>query len=139
MVLVNLASGVQRTYPYVVNYAFSKAVTHLAFTSSIEQAAKPSEGKQVAKNEGVDPRRADGVYLIHLDSIRVTTVAEGLGDYKALQFSEDGAQLSFLGNRDDYAAKNPGWSVFLAATRGGTSKRVAAEGDNGVQIGRAHV
>ncbi|MDC0326225.1 prolyl oligopeptidase family serine peptidase [bacterium] len=134
MVLVNLATGVQRTYPDVVNYAFSKTGTHLAFTSSIEQAAKPSKGKQVSKNEGVDPRRADGVYVIHLDSIRVTKVAEGLGDYKGLQFSEDGAQLAFLGNRDDYAAKNPAWSVFLAATRGGTAKKVAAEGDNGVPI-----
>lgn len=134
MVLVHLSTGVQRTYPNVINYVFSKQGTHLAFATSVENADddKAKSNKEQAQIRVNRSLHADGVHLINLESFRLETVISGLGEYKGLQFSEDGSQLAFLGNKDDYAAKTPAWDLYLRATRGGSTKRVAGEGTEGI-------
>ena len=132
LVLVNMATGVQWSYPNVVNYAFSKNGKHLAFTTSVEKDGKAGGGDKGASSKGADSSDADGVHLIHLDAVRLMAVITGLGEYKGLQFSEDGSKLAFLSNKDDYAAETPSWSLLLANTRGGAAKKIAGEGTEGI-------
>ncbi|MCP4501658.1 MAG: S9 family peptidase, partial [Deltaproteobacteria bacterium] len=132
MVLVNMATGVQWSYPNVVNYAFSKNGKHLAFTTSVEKDGKAGGGDKGASSKGADSSNADGVHLIHLDAVRLMAVITGLGEYKGLQFSEDGSKLAFLTNKDDYDAEAPSWSLLLANTRGGAAKKIAGEGTEGI-------
>ena len=132
LVLVNLATGVQWSYPNVVNYEFSKTGTHLAFTTSVETDGKAEGGNKGLPKKGIATSAADGVHLIHLDGVRLASVITGLGEYKGLEFSEDGAKLAFLTNKDDYDAETPSWSLQLANTRGGGAKKIAGEGTEGV-------
>ncbi|MGI9468316.1 MAG: alpha/beta hydrolase family protein [Rubripirellula sp.] len=132
LVLVNLATGVQWSYPDVVNYAFSKSGTHLALTTSIEKNGKSAENDKGASKKGGDSFDEDGVHVVHLDAVRLTTVATGFGEYKALQFSEDESKLAFLANKDDYDAKTPSWSLLVANTKGGVAKKIAGEGTQGI-------
>ena len=132
LVLVNLLTGVQWTYPNVVDYAFSRDGTYLGMTSSVEKAGKSVGSGEAAPKKGVEASAADGVHLIHLNGLKRVTVMAGLGEYRGLQFSKDGSKLAFLSNKDDYDAKTPSWSLFVANTKGGKTKKIAAEGMEGV-------
>lgn len=132
LVLVNMATGVQWSYPNVVNYEFAKNGKYLAFTTSVETQRKADGAQKEVASKAADGSDADGVHLVHLDAVKLTSVTTGLGEYKGLQFSEDGAKLAFLTNKDDYAAETPSWSVLLANTRGGGAKKIAGEGTEGI-------
>ena len=132
LVLVNMATGVQWSYPNVVDYAFAKNGKHLAFTTSVEGKGKAGGSERGVSTKGADPSDGDGVHLIHLDGVRLASVITGVGEYKGLQFSEDGSKLAFLTNKDDYDAETPSWSLLLANTRGGGAKNIATEGVDGI-------
>ena len=40
------------------------------------------------------------------------TLLAGVGEYRALTFSDDSNHLAFMSNPDDYKAKSPSWSVY---------------------------
>ena len=51
--------------------------------------------------------------MVELDSRRPIRVAEGLGNYRNLVFSEDGKRLAFISDREDYQSKDPSWGLFV--------------------------
>ena len=117
LVLRELASGTQRTFPHVLSYAFSKDGATLAFTTSSE------DGK------------GDGVYALTLPDGEPRALLEGEGEYESLVFDEASAQLAFLTNRDDYGAEEPAWSLYHARTGDAEARLLASAGTPGVQLG----
>lgn len=75
----------------------------------------------------------DGVYAVGGDGLEERTVASGTGNYVQLALSEDGQQLAFLTNRDDFEADDPSYTLF--AGNGDNVSARAAEGDAGIPDG----
>ncbi len=132
LVIVNLLTGVRWSHPNVVHYAIAKNGTHLAFTTSVEQDGRAATGDGAASRKDPALSGKAGVHLLHLDAVRLTSIKTGWGEYKGLQFSEDGSKLAFLTNEADYGAKTPSWNLLLANTRGGGAKKLAGEGSQGI-------
>ncbi len=128
LVLRDLKTGLQLTYPHVTRYWFSKNGSRLAFMTSVEPdekakkkaAGADSDDKKASvttKPEIEDPDSAvDGVFVVDLDDLETTRIATGEGEYKNLAFNEDGSQLAFLANKDDYQTKTPSWSRYITNT-----------------------
>lgn len=139
LMLIDLRSGIRRTFPNAVDYEFSKDGSSLAFTTSIASEDIPNEnGKADAtaakEDESSTSTPGDGVHVITLASMERRTIAEGTGDYKGMTFSDDGRQIAFLTNKDDYQAETPAWSVYLSS-RVGKAKSIASEGQKGMKSG----
>ena len=116
LVLRNLATGEERRFEKVVEYAFSEDGARLAYVVSSEDG------------EG------DGVYVVNTsDGVSAAALA-GKGNYKTVTFSEAGLPLAFLSNRDDYEADQPAFSVYLWSGSGEATS-VAAQGATGVPDG----
>jgi dipeptidyl aminopeptidase/acylaminoacyl peptidase len=146
LMLISLDTGVQRTFPDVVNFEFSKNGKVFAFTTSVELADDDS-GDNKKPNDQTDSKKADakkndveeteeqpvdGVYLIQLETLKLTRIASGTGEFKNLAFNETGTQLAFLTNKDDYQTKTSTWAVYLWKKRWKESKKIAIEGDAGI-------
>ena len=95
LVLYNLETGVQQRFPNVVSFEFSKSGNRLIFSTSAK-----------------DQPAADGVWAMDLKRGVVTQVLAGLGDYRGLSIHDNGNEIAFLTNRDDYASKTPSWSLY---------------------------
>ncbi len=132
LLLVDLTTGVQRTFPNVASYQFSKKGSYLAVITSVKQDAHSGPGKSKENRKNSQSLDVDGVHLVKLETLQRTTLLTGPGEYKSLAFSEHGTDIAFATNKDNYTDKEPTWSVFLAATRGGPAKRIAREGDAGI-------
>lgn len=151
LTLVNLKTGVQRTFPDVTSFVFSKHGEALAFATSVgsddaisrgtldkTKAEKKSgkESKEVESN-----KNTDGVTVISLgpalktSSLTLTQVISGTGNYKNLAFSEDGTQLAFISDKDDYSAELPTWALYYWKSRAKLANKVAAEGGKGIPNG----
>ncbi len=130
LVLLNLNTRIQRTFPNVSTYAFTKQGQRLAFVTSLE---KPKPTKDDSGEPTVKP--VDGIHVFELSTLDLTTIADGAGEYRGLAFSEDGKLLAFASNRDDYAAKTPSWSVYLWKARGKLAKKIADEHAVGIPVG----
>ncbi|GAB5405014.1 MAG: prolyl oligopeptidase family serine peptidase [Aureliella sp.] len=136
LVLLNLTTGIRRTFPDVTSFLFSKEGQMLAFatsavTSSDEEASKADEsakGKNVAESK-------DGVHVFDLASLKLIHVSTGTGQYRGLTFTEDASQLAFATNRDDYESETPPWSVYHWKARSKAAKKVADESSVGIPIG----
>ena len=142
LTLVNLKSGVQRTFPGVTSFVFSNQGESIAFATSVDvegglntnaAAAKKSNGKQKSKSMPYEP--ADGIYVIDLKSLEKTKIATGVGNYKGLSFNETGTQLAFVTDKDDYEAKTSSLSLYHWRKGAKVAKKVAAEGDKGIPEG----
>jgi dienelactone hydrolase len=86
LVVRTLASGAQATIADVVEYAWAKDGSWLAFATS-------APAKTPEKDGAFARRSADGA---------TKTLLSGLGHYKALVFDDKAAQLAFLSDRDTY-------------------------------------
>ncbi len=75
----------------------------------------------------------DGVYQVSGNALAESTLASGVGNYVKLALSEDGGQLAFMTNRDDFEADEPAFTLF--AGDGSGVEAVAAEGDAGIPDG----
>ena len=151
LTLVNLSTGVERTFPDVTAFSFSKYGDSFAFATSVEtgrkedQTRKESAEKSTSSDNGAksnsksdeeaNPDQIDGIYVIDLESLKKTKIAEGLGNYKNLSFNEDGSQLAFLTDKDDYAAKTASWSLYHWKARSKAAKKIAHEGEKGIPDG----
>ena len=128
LVLRNLNTGLQQTYPDVVRYWFSKDGSRLAFVASVE-----SDGKKKATDKENSEEPTDGVYVVELDDdLELHQIAGGRGEYKNLAFSDDGTQLAFLTNKDDYKVKTSAWSLYHWKVRQKEAKKIADEKSEGV-------
>ena len=141
LVLRDLNTGVQQTYPDVVRYWFSKNGARLAFVTSVKQADKPvtkpgvksADTKKASIDQPQNP--TDGVYVVDLDDWQTHPIATGEGEYKNLAFNEDGSQLAFLTNKDDYKTKTSNWSLYHWRSRQKNASKIAEESSEGIPDG----
>lgn len=108
-ILRELATGKETTLTDVANLRFNEKGTHIVVSVSTKDGGK------------------DRVDVYDLAGGKTTTVAEGLGRYNSIVLSNDGSQVAFLTDRDDYAAKRPAFALHLGAS-GGVTKPVAVTG-----------
>lgn len=123
LLLINLATGAQRTFDNVLDYAFNDAGTTLAFVVSTKSGAGESDGVHTL---GLADPAADPL-----------PVMTGPGEYTSLAFSKPGDRLAFLSNRDDFDADEPDWTLHLWELGDDSSSTIAAAGDRGVPDGWA--
>ena len=109
LVLRDLKTGIQQTYPNVVRYWFPKNGSRLAFVTSIKVDEKAKSAKKANPKDDVKKgnetaetdQPTDGVFVVDLEDLESQRIAFGEGEYKNLAFNEDGSQLAFLTNKDD--------------------------------------
>ena len=142
LTLINLKSGVQRTFPDVTSFVFSKHGEAIAFATSVDveedendktATADKAKDKGKSKPKAVEP--TDGVYVIDLKTLRKTKIAKGLGNYKGLSFDETGTQLAFVTDKDDYDAETSSLSLYHWTTKNKRAKKIATEGGKGIPKG----
>ena len=100
LVVKNLITGVQKVYPYVTSYTFSKNGKHLVFACS---GAK--------KDKNVKP----GVFLLNTENWTLKTLAKDKGTFKNFTFHEDGEHLAFLGETDPIKKQIKDYSVYYTS------------------------
>ena len=116
LVLVNLESGVKRIFPTVAVVCVFEArgVARLCDFGRSGRRRRIREHSEEVRNDGEadvsEPE--DGVTVIELETLKRVTMANGVGQYKNLAFNEDGTQLAFITNKDDYDAKTSAWSLY---------------------------
>ena len=97
MVLLNLSTGAETRYEKVTSYLFAAEAEVMTYATSAEDG------------EG------DGVFVVDLDGMAQHAVIEGLGNYERLVITEDGDQVAFRTDRDDYEADQPEFTVYHGA------------------------
>ncbi len=112
LVLRELSSGSETRFELVMEYEFAKNGSLLAYTSS----SKDGE--------------TDGAFAVETASGQVVTLLAGEGNYKSLVFDEDGEQVAFLSDRDDYESDQPAYSLYH--WNDGEAQAVASEGTPGI-------
>lgn len=111
-----LATGKETTLENVTAVRFNKSGTVLAYTVSTKDGA------------------GDGVVLRYLAEGKNTPVVTQMGRYTKLVLTEDGRELAFQTDKDDYMAKKPSPSIYLSQN-GGPAKLMAKEGAAGMPSG----
>ena len=136
LVLHDLRTGTEQTFPNVVQFQFDKQGTMLAYSTSVEatNSSKPAQSK-ATKNSTKSLPAVDGVFLVNLKSLETQVLLHGRGEYKQLTFSDAGNQIAFLSNRDDYNSKTSGWTLFHWKSGQKTATKVAAESSVGLPVG----
>jgi dienelactone hydrolase len=117
LVLRELSSGTELRYEMALEYVFAKNGRHLAYTASSKDST------------------ADGAFLVNVGDENVATMLSGSGDYKAPVFDEDGEQVAFLSNRDDYSAEQPSFTLYHYRAGSNAAVGVATEGTSGLPQG----
>ncbi|WP_430450769.1 prolyl oligopeptidase family serine peptidase [Rhodopirellula europaea] len=148
--LIHLDTEVLRTFPFVRSFRFSKHGERLAFVTSVEapEPNKPSpsneeketsdkqpDGKDSNGKDNQQRGPVDGVHTIELDSLRHRTIISGIGEYKNLTFSDDGSQLAFISNQNDYESESPSWALYQWKANSKKANRLVGEGDEGLPTG----
>jgi dipeptidyl aminopeptidase/acylaminoacyl peptidase len=120
LVVRDLASGMERRFDDVTEYAFSRGGERLAAT--------------VSSRTG----EADGVLLLDLVGEPVERrVSAGRGTYKSPAFAEHGDQLAFLTTRDEAEAEHPRFALYRWRAGDAEARAVARMGMPGVPEGWA--
>ncbi len=133
LVVRDLRTGEERRFPDVAQFRYSKNGKSLAFVTSVElKKDDKSESKKTESGAAEKQASTDGVHVIDLDTQKITQVISGLGNYKNLAFDENGTNLAFITDRDDYDSKTPSWSLHHWKRGSKTAKLVAAEKTKGI-------
>ena len=117
LVLLNLATGDEVRYEKVTDYFFAEEAAVLTFATSAEDGG------------------GDGVFVVNLDDMAQHTVMEGEGNYKQLAIAEDGSQVAFLSDRDDYQADQPEFTLYRGAEPSWSGGAMAGSATAGVPAG----
>lgn len=94
LVVRNLATGAESRIEDVVAYEFSK------------------DGRLLAYTTGNKDGSADGAFALALATGQATTLLKGKGDYKNITVADDGKQVAFLSDQDDYEAKQSAFTLY---------------------------
>ena len=97
VVLLNLSTGAEMRYEKVTSYLFAAEAEVMTYVTSAEDG------------EG------DGVFVVNLGDMSQHAVMEGMGNYERLVITEDGDQVAFLSDRDDYEADQPEFTIYHGA------------------------
>lgn len=113
LVVRDLRNGVERRFPNIVSFRFSKRGEALAFVTSVEPSPAEKAGEEKSNDNSVEEQSvADGVHVLDLREQDVHQIVSGLGNYKNLAFNENGRELAFITDKDDYDAKTSSWSSY---------------------------
>jgi hypothetical protein len=109
----DLQTNEERRFPNVASFRISKNGASLAFVTSVEKSSDKKSDDMESKNDA-EPKDSmtDGVYVLNLENQELTQIISGFGHYKNLSFSENGEELAFVTNKDDYDAKTSSWSLY---------------------------
>ena len=117
LVLLDLATGEEVRYEKVTAYHFADEAAVLTFATSAEDG------------EG------DGVFVVDLDDLSRHALMEGMGNYKRLVIAEDGSQVAFLSDRDDYEADEPEFTLYHGAAPDWAGVTIANSATDGIPAG----
>ena len=117
LVLLSLRTGDETRYDKVTDYFFAEEAPVLAFATST------SDGS------------GDGAYVIDLGDMTRHAVIEGEGNYGQLAISDDGSQVAFLADRDDYEADQPEFTLYHGAGPSWSGAPMANSATEGVPDG----
>ena len=129
LLVIDLFTGMRQSFPNVNSSKFSKDGEFLAMVTSVASETQTKKNQASNKEELA---YEDGVHLLRLSSMDHVTLLAGVGEYRALTFSDDSNHLAFMSNRDDYKAKSPSWSVYLTASQKPRVQQIATEGSDGI-------
>ena len=115
LVLKHLGTNVEHRFPFVTSFRFDKLGKGLAFATSNK-----------------DDSDADGVWYFDLGKRERTSLVSGLGNYKNITFNEQGTQLAFITDKDDYQSKDSSWNLYLWRTGTSAAKKIVGESMDGV-------
>ncbi|MEL7498670.1 MAG: prolyl oligopeptidase family serine peptidase [Planctomycetota bacterium] len=137
LVLRDLETGLQKTYPYVVRFSFDKHGTRLAFVTSVIDDSSKVKKQDDKTKENTDDSQAitDGIHVVDLAKMELHTILSGMGEYSGVRFNEAGDQLAFLSNKDDYLVKSPSWSIYHWKAGKKEATQVATESSAGIPEG----
>ena len=62
---------------------------------------------------------ADGVFAVSTSSAEASPILTGEGEYRAVALADNGDQVAFLTNRDDWEADEPALTLYHARLGGG--------------------
>ncbi|MBI5706617.1 MAG: prolyl oligopeptidase family serine peptidase [Armatimonadetes bacterium] len=117
LIVRNLATGEETKIADVVDYQFSEDGSTLVTTIS----SKTGE--------------TDGVVVHNLQKKDSVTAMKGMGHYTLVTLSKKGGKVAFLSDRDDYAADQPSYSVYLWAPHMKDAEQKVKEGNPAIQKG----
>ena len=117
LVLLNLATGEETRYEKVTDYFFAAEAAVLTFATSAKDGA------------------GDGVFVVDLGDMAQHAVMEGEGNYKQLAIAEDGSQVAFLADRDDYEADQPEFALYHAVSPSWQGASMASSATAGIPSG----
>ena len=83
LVLRNLKTNVEQKFSFVIDYDFAKNGKLLVFSTT-----------------GNDSTMLSGVYILDLQTNKLTNILESKGKFKKISLSEDGNQLAFIADLD---------------------------------------
>lgn len=97
LILKNLTSGLERTFKYVSEYAFSKNGKQLIFacTGSKKDKSAPA-----------------GVFVLNTEKGSLKTLVKGKGTFKNFSFTEDGDYLAFVGEQSPEKTEIKTYNVY---------------------------
>lgn len=117
LVLKNLETGQETRFEDVMAFAFTKDGQWLVYTASNKDGT------------------ADGVFAVRTSTGAASPVLAGEGKYAQLALADDGRQVAFVTNRDDWEAKEPTFTLYHAVLGEGEARPVALEGSAGIPDG----
>lgn len=127
LIVWDVATAHQHRVKEVADVLWNKAGTALAYTVSVKEAIKPTDGteKKDEEDQQANPsanangpvlekkmaavsaiaNAHEGVYLYTPIDQQTRVLLKGAGSYKHLRFDEAGKRLAFLSSRDDVAQR----------------------------------
>jgi dipeptidyl aminopeptidase/acylaminoacyl peptidase len=117
LILRNMETGQESRYEDVMAYAFT------------------NDGQWLVYNASNKDGTADGVYAVRTSTGAAYPLLTGEGKYAQLSLADDSRQVAFVSNRDDWAAKEPTFTLFHAVLGEGEARVVALEGSPGIPEG----
>ena len=94
LVVRNLRSGQEHRAEFVNAFQFAPDGGRVYYTTTSRDSAQ------------------DGAHVLNTSNGQMTTLAAGKGDYRSLAIDDAGAQVAFLTNRDDLAAKPATFNLY---------------------------
>ena len=118
LVLRNLADSSERTFAEVVEFSLS------------------DDAKQVVYAVGAHDTSKNGVFVAHPGAADTPApLLAGKGKYARLTWDEHQGELAFLSDRDDSAAKEPKWKIYLWDRNSPAATEIASTATPGFRQG----
>lgn len=117
LIIRNLATGADITIPEVIEFAWNKGGSWLAYAVSSPEAEK------------------DGAFARQMSDGAVRTLQAGRGRYKSLAFDEAGTQLAFLSDQADYDKPVAPFRVYYWKTSEAAATELVSGDTRGMPAG----